>query len=399
MARFGFGKNWSAFIDRHFTEERLLSAQKRLLDTLLLPNLDGLTFLDIGSGSGLHSYAAWREGAKRVISFDYDSDSVETTKRLWSMAGSPENWTVMQGDVLNTAFMEQFKDVDIVYSWGVLHHTGNMYKAVENASLPLKERDSAVFFIALYSYNCYQSVNHPTPEYWLEIKKCYNESNSLIKRYLEFDYIKGAYFNVDGLKPKFRALKNLLRDRKTARERGMDWMTDIRDWVGGWPMEFVKEDELAKFCRQKLDLKLVRLLTGEGNTEFVFSKGHTWLEPLLTQRIPAELTGPFVAGRGHLWKAKVEATALADTPDAPRRSTLLLWEDDIPLAYPHGRIHDIEAYGHGRYSHGRDEIFFSTSDNSDPNTNGRKYTFTVDDPQTLAEMRANARPVVGKDHD
>lgn len=399
MARFGFGKNWSAFIDRYFTEERLLSAQKRLLDTLLLPNLDGLTFLDIGSGSGLHSYAAWREGAKKVISFDYDKDSVETTKRLWTMAGSPQNWTVMQGDVLNTAFMEQFKDIDIVYSWGVLHHTGNMYKAIKNAALPLKDRAAGVFFIALYSYNSYQSVNHPTPEYWLEVKKRYNESGVLIKRYLEFNYIKGAYFKGNGLKQKLRGLKNFLRDQKVALERGMNVMTDIRDWVGGWPMEFVKEDELAKFCTQELHLNLVRLLTGEGNTEFVFSKGHTWLDTLLDKRTPTQLTGPFLPVGGVAWKATQKSATLADTPDAPRRSTLLLWEDNAPLAYPHGRIHDIVEYGHGRYSHGNDGIIFSTSDNSDPNTNGKKYTFTVDDSQILAEMRTNAKPDVGNDSD
>ena len=114
MARFGFGKNWKKFVQRYATEERLADAQNKLLDVLLLPNLEGRTFLDIGSGSGFHSYAAWRAGAKKVISFDYDADSVEATKKLWELAGSPKNWSIMRGDVLDADFMRQFKDIDIV---------------------------------------------------------------------------------------------------------------------------------------------------------------------------------------------------------------------------------------------------------------------------------------------
>lgn len=145
MARFGFGKNWKKFVQHYATEERLAEAQNTLLDVLLLPNLEGRTFLDIGSGSGIHSYAAWRAGAKKVISFDYDTDSVEATKKLWELAGSPANWSIMRGDVLDTEFMRHFKDIDIVYSWGVLHHTGNMWKAIENAALPLVDRPAGVF--------------------------------------------------------------------------------------------------------------------------------------------------------------------------------------------------------------------------------------------------------------
>lgn len=396
MARFGFGNNWKHFIERYYTEERIQSAQDQLLDVLLLPNLEGMTFLDIGSGSGLHSYAAWRSGAKKVISFDYDVNSVETTKKLWEMAGSPQNWTVMRGDVLDTAFMKQFEDVDIVYSWGVLHHTGNMYKAIENAAIPLENRESGIFFIALYSYNAYQSIASPGPEYWLEVKKRYNESGILTKRYLELQYIWNTYFQAPGIRGKIEGLKKLQSARNTMHRRGMEWMTDIRDWVGGWPMEFVKEDELAAFCEQKLHLALVRLLTGDGNTEFVFSKGHTWLDPILENRIHRELPTPFKAQGNAAWSAPLPAdTGIADTVQAPRSSNLLAWEDGKPLAFPHALQPDIKSYGHGRYSHfkfnvlnkTRQMFLFSTSDNSDPNTNGRKYTFTVDDPRIMTELR------------
>lgn len=408
MARFGFGKNWKKFVKRYATEERLADAQNKLLDVLLLPNLDGRTFLDIGSGSGFHSYAAWRAGAKKVISFDYDADSVEATKKLWEMAGSPGNWSVMRGDVLDTEFMRQFKDIDIVYSWGVLHHTGNMWKAIENAALPLEGRRDGIFFIALYSYNSYQSVYKPAPEYWLEVKKRYNESGVLTKRYLELQYIKRMYFKGKGFKEKIRDLKRFLDARKSIHRRGMSLMTDIRDWVGGWPMEFVKEDELVTFCEQKLHLRLARLLTGGGNTEVVFSKGHTWLDALLSKRTHRDLPRPFSAQGNVGWSSRLqEDFEIADTPAAPRRSTLLLWEDGKPLAYPHGSPVDISHYGHGRFSHHSmrvmnkviQRLLFSTSDNSDPNTNGRKYTYTIDDPALIAELRNGGTQAPSKDPD
>lgn len=167
MKRYHFGKNWRTFLERHYSEELLENARSCLLNALLLPNLDGKNFLDIGCGSGLHSLAAYRSGAKNVVSFDYDIDSVETTRLLWRKEGCPTNWKILRGDVLNENFMRRFNDIDIVYAWGVLHHTGNMRKAVENAALPLLNRSSGVYLIALYSYNAYEIVGNPrakTPE-------------------------------------------------------------------------------------------------------------------------------------------------------------------------------------------------------------------------------------------
>lgn len=188
----------------------------------------------------------------------------------------------------------------------------------------------------------------------------------------------------------------------------MSLMTDIRDWVGGWPMEFVKEDELLTFCEQKLHLRLVRLLTGEGNTEVVFSKGHTWLDALLSKRMHRDLPRPFSALGKVGWSSRLqEHSQIADTAADPRRSTLLLWEDGKALSYPHSLPGDIDHYGHGRYRHYCmkvmnkmfQRLLFSTSDNSDPNTNGRKYTYTVDDPALIAELRNGGTQDLSKDPD
>jgi FkbM family methyltransferase len=77
-------------------------------------------------------------------------------------------------------------------------------------------------------------------------------------------------------------------------------------------------------------------------------------------------------GRCFLWRCPAEV-ALGDSPGATGASTLVL-EDDRLLG-PAQAIHDdIRSEGGGRYSHWRSEIYFSTSDGSDPNTNGRRYT-------------------------
>ncbi len=181
--RFGFGRNWSDFVDRSFSEQRLEQAQQHLLHFLKLPNLAGKTFLDIGCGSGLHSLAAMRSGAARIISFDYDPHSVAATQKLRQFVGQPANWTVSQGSVLDPEFIQSLPQADIVYSWGVLHHTGAMWNAIENAATRVA-RDG-VFYIALYTTDVY---NDPSPEYWLDIKRRYNRSSQLGKTRMEWAY-------------------------------------------------------------------------------------------------------------------------------------------------------------------------------------------------------------------
>ncbi len=178
-----FGANWAKYIDKFYSQDRLAAAQKALLDFIGLPTLKGKRLLDIGSGSGLHSLSAFNAKADTVTSFDYDPDSVSTTHRLRDMVGSPDNWTVMQGDVLNADFMRSLGTWDIVYSWGVLHHTGEMWKAIENAQACTAV--GGLFLIALYS----SDVATPSTQYWLDMKRRYNRAGALERRILEGWYI------------------------------------------------------------------------------------------------------------------------------------------------------------------------------------------------------------------
>lgn len=335
---------------------------------LRVSNLAGKTFLDIGCGSGIHSLAALRMGAARVISFDYDIDSVKTTEAVRAWAGSPSNWSVFQGSVLDKNLMQSLDKADIVYSWGVLHHTGSMWEAVENAGIPLKP--DGVFYIALYSSDNYVD---PPPEYWLDLKRRYNRAGPLRKTLMELQY---AYrFHVG---PALRSGQDPLQVMRNYGDRGMTYWTDVKDWLGGYPMEFASLAETQAFVSDKHGLSLVNVKTGEGCTEYVFAdpKANTFWGEVEAGRVRSPLNGPFLEAGGVAYAAPTPDLAdTSDHPDTPRRSRLMLYEDGRMLGLAHTLHDDIRKYGNGRFSHWGAEIFFSASDGSDPNVNGRTYSF------------------------
>lgn len=365
--RFGFGRNWAEFVDAHFSEERIAEAQKHLLRFLNLPDLAGRTFLDIGCGSGLHSLAALRAGAVRIESFDYDANSVRTTEKLRAFAGDPPHWTVRQGSVLDAAFMNTLAPADIVYSWGVLHHTGAMWQAIRHAAMPLKP--GAVFYIALYTSDVYLN---PTPDHWLRVKRRYNTASSLQKRLMEWQYAWNAT-----VLPDLRNRRNPWHTiRDYARFRGMSYWTDVRDWLGGYPMEFAGIAETKAFARDELGLELLNISAGDANTEYLFRRAGAanYWDRVAAERVLTPLTPPFVAAGGHAFSVDLpRLETQADDMEDPRRSRLMVYEDGAPIGFAHQTHADIIAHGGGRYSHWRGQLMFSATDNTDPNHNGRQY--------------------------
>lgn len=365
--RFGFGKNWAEFVDAHFNEERIAKAQEHLLRFLGLDDLRGRRFLDIGCGSGLHSLAALRAGAQAIVSFDYDPDSVATTRKLRAFAGEPTNWHIMQGSVLDNAFMEALDPADIVYSWGVLHHTGDMWHAVENAAKPMTP--DGVFYIALYSSDAYLD---PPPAYWLDVKRRYNLASPLEKRWMEWQYAWR-----ESIYPDLRSLRNPIKlIAGYAASRGMSFWTDVRDWLGGYPMEFAGNSETKAFCRERMGLELINISAGEGNTEFLFRHQGTrnYWDEVRASISPTALQAPFTHRGGKAYEVHLPGFAgTADDLQHPRRSRLMVYEDGEPIGFAHQSHADIEQHGAGRYSHWHDSLVFSATDGSDPNTNGRRY--------------------------
>jgi len=263
--RFEFGKNWKDFIERHYNQDLVDVSKRHILGVLKRGDLKGLRVLDIGCGSGLHSMAMFQAGVTALHSFDYDPNSVAATEMLHQKAGSPATWTIQQGSVLDDSFMSSLPTYDLVYSWGVLHHTGEVWKAVDLAAARVVP--GGLFYIALYSADVQKN---PPPEFWLQVKQKYVNSGWLVRRWMDWWYVW-----------RFMMHRNptlipvvLKRMRDHSKTRGMNMFTDIRDWLGGWPMEFVWDADAIKFCEQR-GFILREILTGEANTEFLFERRAT----------------------------------------------------------------------------------------------------------------------------
>ncbi|MBD2577199.1 class I SAM-dependent methyltransferase [Oscillatoria sp. FACHB-1406] len=261
--RFEFGKNWRRFLSV-LNEERIIEAEKSLKDKLETVSLENKTFLDIGSGSGLFSLAARRLGAT-VHSFDYDPDSVSCTKELKRRYFMDDpKWKIEEGSVLNKAYLTSLGEFDIVYSWGVLHHTGSMWEALENIDLVVKKNGN--LFISIYNDQGGKSVR------WRRVKSFY--CSSLLGKVI-VSSIFIPYFALGGLAVDLVKFKNpTLRYTEYFKSRGMSRFHDWFDWLGGYPFEVAKPEEIFMFFRNKKYL-LKQLKTcsgGLGCNEYVFMK-------------------------------------------------------------------------------------------------------------------------------
>ena len=146
---YDFGSNWRSFIDHHLTDERRQEALSSLPAFVRESSLEGKTFVDVGCGSGLFSWAAYKLGAKRIVSFDVNPNSVACCQQLRFDEGEPANWEVLEASVLDDEAMQALGEFDVVYSWGVLHHTGEMWHAIENAASLI--RPGGLMWIAIYN--------------------------------------------------------------------------------------------------------------------------------------------------------------------------------------------------------------------------------------------------------
>jgi 2-polyprenyl-3-methyl-5-hydroxy-6-metoxy-1,4-benzoquinol methylase len=263
-ARFEFGKNWARFL-KSLSEDQVAEAQRSLERMLETATLAGRSFLDIGSGSGLFSLAARRMGA-RVHSFDYDPQSVNCTRELKRkyFPDGPD-WEIEEGSALDEKYLRDLGVFDVVYSWGVLHHTGRMWEALENAGKLVAP--GGTLFIAIYNDQGTASIR------WGKVKRLYNR----LPRGLRF-LVVWPSFAVQNyahiikdfvrLRP-FRTIRDYGKNR-----RGMSMWRDVVDWVGGYPFEFAKPEEVFDFYRAR-GFTMMRLRTcrgAPGCNQFVFRK-------------------------------------------------------------------------------------------------------------------------------
>ena len=260
--RFEFGSNWLSFLST-VDEDRIREAVASLSRMLQVKDLGGKRFLDIGCGSGLFSLAARRLGAT-VHSFDFDSESVACTRELKRRFLRDDGaWTIEEGSVLDASYLQSLGEFDVVYSWGVLHHTGDMLTALDNARIPVSQ--GGRLYIAIYNDQGILST------FWMRVKRTYCTGalgrGAVLAVFVPLFFLRSVAV---GLIKYGNPVAQFTRYKS---RRGMSIYHDWIDWLGGYPFEVAKPELIVRFYKERR-LLLTNLTTPHrlGCNEFVFQR-------------------------------------------------------------------------------------------------------------------------------
>jgi 2-polyprenyl-6-hydroxyphenyl methylase/3-demethylubiquinone-9 3-methyltransferase len=208
-------------------------------------SLAGRRFLDVGSGSGLFSLAARRLGANRVHSVDVDPASVACARELrarWSPEG--DAWSIEEGSILDERLVAGLGRWDVVYSWGALHHTGSMWRALELAQSLVA--DGGVLFVSIYNDQGARS------KAWRLVKRAFNKLPAALRPLLTV-LVMGPYELVrfGGALVTARPSRYVRSWTDYKSSRGMSRWHDLVDWVGGYPFEVARPEEVLAFLEAR----------------------------------------------------------------------------------------------------------------------------------------------------
>ena len=271
--KFAFGWNWSSFLST-LNDERIEAAQESMQSLLGMSDLQNRRFLDAGSGSGLFSLSAYRLGAN-VTSFDVDHDSVGCTQELRKrFCADISKWVVLHGSLTDTEFLKNLGEFDIIYCWGVAHHTGHMWVSIDN--LTARIGPGGWLVLAIYNDQLYIS------RAWSGVKQIYQRLPGWLRPVFvaaigSFTFLKrltitllAGLLRLVTLRNPLVPVTNWIRETQA---RGMHGWYDLVDWVGGWPFEVARPEEIFRFMRDRgFTLQEMTTSTGHGCNEFVFMR-------------------------------------------------------------------------------------------------------------------------------
>lgn len=253
---FSFGNNWRRFVS-NLSEEQIEAAKANLCEFTGRTTLEGETFLDLGSGSGLSSLVAYQLGVGRILSVDIDPFSVESTQIVRGrFASDADHWEIVNHSVLDSEYLHSLGQFSYVYSWGVLHHTGDMWKALDLAKDLVQPGGS--LHIALYNWNKHSKK-------WHALKRVYNRSPRVVQRAMLLSYHAR------------HIVKHLVRfkwpfGKAHQPRRGMSIWRDHEDWLGGLPYEYCKPDQVVHaLAPHGFQLQRLRTVWSHGCNEYLFT--------------------------------------------------------------------------------------------------------------------------------
>lgn len=255
--RFDFGLNWTDYSEHALGPEQFGAARESLKKLFQSDSFNSGRFLDVGCGSGLFAIAAKSLNAGEIVGIDISPNSISACRRNVERLAVPEAHSLrfMQMDVLDAALVETLGEYDYVYAWGSLHHTGQMWRAIEIASGRLRPGGKLV--LAIYH-------RHWTSPVWVWIKRLYNQSPRWLQKIMIALFYPVIYLSkwiITGQNP------HQMR-------RGMNFYYDVVDWIGGYPYEYAAPDEIIDFMKKRgfdlLALHKAHLPTG--NNEYVFTR-------------------------------------------------------------------------------------------------------------------------------
>ncbi|MCB8820200.1 class I SAM-dependent methyltransferase [Microvirga rosea] len=235
--QFDFGKNWLNFSNSALNARKVEQARDDFRKLLGEIPLKGRSFVDIGFGQGLSLLLATEAGA-RAVGCDINprcEEALNATSQFFD-GDLKTQVSLVIGSVLESETVRQLREhpvvagnggYDVVHSWGVLHHTGDMKRAIANAASLVAP--GGYFVLAIYN-------RHWTSLPWLLIKWLYCKSPAWLQKLL-----------VGALYPVIWAAKLAVTGRSPGRQtRGMDFYYNVVDWVGGYPYEYGSRDEIKR---------------------------------------------------------------------------------------------------------------------------------------------------------